>query len=98
MDSKHIIHVNTAGSGAFHAPLGDRLGNRQYFIRRSAFKGHRFVRAVKHAQAAAHTAIPIDDSDLLIGDRVELAVETDMVEAADGIEAHIMGKRKALGI
>jgi carbon-monoxide dehydrogenase catalytic subunit len=28
----------------------------------------------------------------------KLAVETDMVEAADGIEAHILGKRKALGI
>jgi anaerobic carbon-monoxide dehydrogenase catalytic subunit len=28
----------------------------------------------------------------------KLAVETDMVEAADGIEAHILEKRKALGI
>ncbi|HJH31480.1 MAG TPA: anaerobic carbon-monoxide dehydrogenase catalytic subunit [Methanosarcinaceae archaeon] len=36
------------------------------------------------------------DVEGLIGGK--LAVETDMVEAADGIEAHIMKKRKALGI
>lgn len=36
------------------------------------------------------------DIESLIGGK--LAVQTDMVEAADGIEAHILAKREALGI